>query len=242
MLYLEVIVICLIGALLQASIGFGFPIFVMIFFSSMFPMATAVVLTQTSCVLGVGYFVVKYHKKINWAVLLPFLLSALSLGALCAIYSTSVNLSGLKTWLGLLLVILAVFFLFFNEKIRLKGSASSGVVLGALSGAMSGFFAIGGPPAALYLLPATGGDKLSYIATTNTYFFIFNLVSIFIRVSGGSLGGGDWLLALSGMLSMALGSALGDKLMRCLRMDMLKKFVYCFVLASGVIIIVQELV
>ncbi len=241
MIYLEVIIICLIGAVLQGAIGFGFPIFVMIFFSSMFPMPQAVALTQCSCILGVGYFVVKYHKKINWKVLLPFLLSAVAFGVICTLYSTRVNLSGLKLWLGVLLVILAIFFLFVSERLKVKASAGSGVALGAVSGAMSGFFAIGGPPAALYLLPATGGDKLSYIATTNTYFFIFNFVSIGLRISGGIIGREYAGLVLAGMLSMAAGSFLGDRLMRRLPMGMLKKFVCVFEGVSGLILMIEEL-
>ena len=36
------------------------------------------------------------------------------------------------------------------------------------------FFAIGGPPVALYLLPATN-EKIPYIATANAYFFLFKV-------------------------------------------------------------------
>lgn len=239
-LYLELVLVCVIGAILQSAIGFGFPIFAMIFFSAMFPFQTAVTITQTAGILGVGYFFVKYFRHVKWKALLPFLLSAVPVGMLCTIIGDGLPVGGLKVYLGVVLVLIAAFFLFFDKKTSIKANTASGIILGGTSGVLNGFFAIGGPPVALYLLPATN-DKISYIATANAYFFLFKIANLALRFTNGSVGIEHAGLIVLSIVSMVAGSLIGDKVMNMIPMAMLKKLVYIFVAISGIVIVVQEL-
>lgn len=240
MLYLELVTVCVVGAILQSAIGFGFPIFAMIFFSLMFPFQTAVTITQTAGILGVGYFFFKYIRHVNWKALLPFMAAAIPIGMACTVFSSDLEVSQLKVYLGIVLVIIALFFLFFNEKVKIKTGVASGVVLGGISGVLNGFFAIGGPPVALYMLPASK-DKISYIATANAYFFLFKVVNLSLRFSNGSVGSEHIPLILLSIVSMVVGSVIGDKIMNLIPMSLLKKLVYIFVGLSGIVIVIQEL-
>ena len=240
MTYAALIVVCLVGAVLQSSIGFGFPIFAMIFMSMLFPFQTATTIPQAAGILGVGYFFFKYIKQVRWKVLSPFILSAIPVGMLCTLVSADLDVSILKIYLGVVLILIALFFLFFDKKVHLKANAFSGIVLGGISGVLNGFFAIGGPPVALYLLPAIN-DKIPYIATANAYFFLFKIFNLAIRFTNGSLASEHIPFLIVSIISMVIGSLIGDKIMNRLPMNLMKKLVYIFVGVSGAVIIFQEL-
>lgn len=239
--YLVLIVVSLFGAMIQATIGFGFPVFGMIFFPMVFPFATAVTLCQWAGTLGVAYFCFKYWSHIRWKTLFPFIVPALLIGGSLTWYSSQVSVQSLKVGLGFVLLGIALVLLLFPDKARLKPSPVLGATMGSLSGVLNGFFAIGGPPVALYLLPAIG-EKIAYIATVNTYFLAFKIVSLPIRLTNGSITSQHIGFLLASLVSMTVGSVIGDKIMRLVPKRLLQALVYSFVALSGVIIIVQELV
>lgn len=156
-------------------------------------------------------------------------------------YSSHVSVQHLKLGLGFVLLAIAAMLLLFPNKAKLKPSPLTGGVMGTLSGVLNGFFAIGGPPVALYLLPAIG-EKIAYIATVNTYFVAFKLVSLPIRLTNGSITSEHIGFLIASLASMTVGSVIGDKIMRLVPKRLLETLVYSFVAISGVIIIVQELV
>ena len=238
--YLVVVIVCFLGAILQAAIGFGFPIIGMIFMSMVFPLPAATTIVQTSGIVGVGYLFFKYFRHVRWKTLLPFLLCAVAFGSVLTWYSYKVSVSNLKLYMGVLLILIAVFMLFFSDKVKLKATPAVGCAMGLVSGAMNGFFAIGGPPVALYLLPAIE-EKLAYIATANAYFFLFKIVNLPIRFTNGSVGTEHIGYILVSIVAMTIGTFTGEQLVM-LKMDkkLLSKLVYGFVIISGLIIIIQE--
>lgn len=238
--YLALIAICISGAMLQATIGFGFPIFAMIFLVMIFPFSTAVTICQFAGILGVAYFFFKYWKYVQWKILLPFLVPALVIGVFLTWYSAKLPVSQLKFCLGVALVVIAVFLFFGSDKVALKPSAWSGGIMGAVSGVLNGVFAMGGPPVALYLLPAIG-EKIAYIATANAYFFIFKVFSLPIRFLNGSVTTEHLGFLAVSLVSMTVGTVIGDRIMRKIPSGILKKLVYLFVGISGIVIIFQEL-
>jgi uncharacterized membrane protein YfcA len=238
--YLILITICIVGAMLQATIGFGFPIFAMIFLVMIFPFSTAVTITQFAGLLGVGYFFFKYRKFVQWRVLLPFLVPALLIGISLTYVSVEFPVSQLKIGLGLVLIGIALLFLFRSGSIGVKPTPQMGFLMGSLSGVMNGLFAVGGPPVALYLLPTTE-DKLGYIASANAYFLIFKIFSLPIRFSNGSIQREHIPFLLVSLFSMTIGILIGDRLMRRIPKPLLRIMVYSFVAVSGLIIILQEI-
>ena len=237
--YIALAGICIIGAMLQATIGFGFPVFAMIFLVMLYPFSTAVTITQTAGLFGVAYFFLKYRKHVSWGILIPFLLPALSVGFLLTLFSMDFPVGKLKVSLGFVLIGIAGLFM-FNGKARMKPTKGTGLLMGGVSGVLNGLFAVGGPPVALYLLPAVD-EKLTYIASANAYFFMFKVISLPIRFSNGSISNEYWPLLCVSLLSMTIGTVIGDKIMRGIPKDILQWMVYSFVAISGILIIVQEL-
>lgn len=238
--YMTLILVSLFGAMIQATIGFGFPVFGMIFFPMVFPFDTAVTLCQWAGTLGVAYFCIKYFKSIQWRTLVPFIIPAVLVGVSLTWYSSQVSVQHLKVGLGFVLMGISAMLLLFPNRAQLKPSTATGVSMGVVSGVLNGFFAIGGPPVALYLLPAIG-EKIAYIATVNTYFLTFKFFSLPIRLTNGSITREHIGFLIVSLLSMTAGSVIGDRIMRLVPKRLLQVLVYSFVGISGLIIVFQEL-
>lgn len=239
--YLVLVVVCVIGAMLQATIGFGFPVFAMIFFPLVFPFSTAVTICQFAGLLSVAYFSIKYRQSIRWKILIPFLIPALTIGVVFTWYSASFPVAQLKLALGFVLLGIAALLIISSSRFKMQSTPLVGGVMGVFSGVLNGLFAIGGPPVALYLLPAIG-EKIAYIATANTYFLFFKFFSLPIRFTNGSITSEHIGFLLVSLVSMTVGTLVGDKIMRKVPKTLLEKLVYIFVGFSGLVIIIQELV
>ncbi|MDT4763404.1 sulfite exporter TauE/SafE family protein [Sphaerochaeta sp. PS] len=229
-----------VGAFLQANIGFGFPIVAMILFPRFFPFSTAVTLTQLIAMASTGYLTAKYWNKIQWKALFPLLFASLAVAAFVTLFSLKVEQGKLVIVLGISLVLIALYFSIFSQSIHIQAKACNGLLMGTLAGFGNGLFGIGGPPVALYLLPALPG-KLEYLATIQAYFFFCNLESIVIRTLNGALVVEQLYLIPLGWVVIGLGTFFGLKLFDKIPSHILKRIVYLFVGLSGLWIVVEAL-
>ncbi len=233
-------IICIVGAMLQALIGFGFPIFAMIFLVRLFPFSAAVTISQFAGLIGVGFFFFKYFKEVRWNILFPFLFPALIIGIFLTWYSAKLPISGLKICLGFVLILIALYMFFYSGRFSVRPTRLLGCSMGAVSGVLNGVFAMGGPPVALYLLPVTE-NKIAYLASANAYFFIFKIFSLPIRFLNGAVSIEQSSYLVVSLMGMTVGTVIGDKIMHRINEAMLKKMVYLFIGISGIVIVLEEL-
>ncbi|MFA6689004.1 MAG: sulfite exporter TauE/SafE family protein [Sphaerochaetaceae bacterium] len=232
--------IALVGSFLQTNIGFGFPILAMIFLPMLFPFSTAVTLCQMIAFVSTAYLSITYRASIRWRVLLPLLLVSLLVGSVVTYLSFSIPQQRLRMILGIALILLSIFFIWFANRIKLKASIASGLSMGVVAGLGNGLFGIGGPPVALYLM-ASVNEKDQYLATIQAYFLLSNISTIAIRAFNGSIGTEHIPVILIGWVGIGCGTWLGLASFDKLSMDSLKKLVYAFVGVSGLWVVIQEL-
>lgn len=72
----------------------------------------------------------------------------------CVTYGENVPNSILKMALGIFLMLLSAYFMFFANGIKIQYSSKNGLIAGALGGLMSSLFGAGGPPVSLYFSSA----------------------------------------------------------------------------------------
>ena len=240
MLLLSVFAIVLVGAFLQANIGFGFPIITMIFFPSLFPFSTAVTLNQIIAIGSTGFLTIRYLKSIQWKILLPLLLSSLLVGGVVIVSSLQVESRILTGILGIFLMALSLYFACFSKRIVIHASTVNGLGMGIVAGLGNGLFGIGGPPIALYLFAAVK-DKKQYLATIQAYFLVCNIQSIPIRSHHGALEIAHVPIILVGWVAIAVGTYIGLLLFKRTPDHILKRIVYLFVGISGLWIALQQL-
>lgn len=87
------------------------------------------------------------------------------------------------------LILLGIYFLFFASKIKIKPNFFTAMVVGLLSGVLSAFFTVGGPPIIVYLLNATDSRE-EYLGSVQFYFAAIALFSLIVRSAFGAFYAG----------------------------------------------------
>ncbi len=226
-----------VGNTIQTVSGFGFGIFVMTIFPHILPQATCATLSGLLSMLGSVTLAIKLRKKAKWRTIAIPIAAYFVFSYLAISLGTELPNALLKRCLGVVLIALSLYFLFFSAKIKFKPTPTAGLIAGALGGILGGLFSTGGPPIVLYLLN-TGDDNDTYIANTQSYFAVTNLYSAAVRAAKGLITTqvlGYWAI---GIVAVFAGLFVGRALFRRIDAGLLKKIVYCYMAVSGVVMLV----
>lgn len=225
------------GGFVQRVCGFGLGILVMMFLPHFMPTHTAA--AAVSCLFSCSattFNAVKYQKHISYRTILPVIAAALIAISCSVVFASKVSSALFQILLGIVLVLLSVFFLFLHRRIHIKPTLANGLIAGTVGGTLSGLFATGGPPIVLYLTQATQ-DKLTYFATIQFYFCVTDLYATGMRIMNGILTLELFLLALIGIAGCLVGDAFGRMVFNRLNANMLKTVIYIGMLISGVLML-----
>lgn len=228
----------LLGGFVQTVSGFGCGIVIMLFLPYFMPLFQASGLSVLICIILNILLVVKYRKFTNLKLVIAPAAISFFVSTICIYYSTRIDLSSTKILFSLFLIALAIYFIFFSEKIRLKSNPKTVVICATLAGAANGLFGIGGPPMALYFLTVTT-KKEEYIGTTQTYFLLTSVYSTVVRIMGGILDGQLLLTALPGILAVLLGGRIGTQVVDKISHKKMKQVIYIALATAGVITLLQ---
>lgn len=232
--YLPIFFISTLAATLQASLGFGYGVIGMSLFPLVMPYVPSITLCTISAPLSNVIVVCRYFREIQWRKLwLPMFLSLIASTAISQVVVTQTE-ELLKQILGIFLILLALYFLLFKNRIKIKGTSVSGSICGILSGLGGGFFGVNGPPAVIYFMAAAQGDNRKYLATAQMFFFVLNVHITVIRILDGVVTKELLWMALVGILGVGVGTLLGLKIFKRLNMNALYYFVYLFMIGMGV--------
>lgn len=223
------------AAFIQRTTGFGFGIFIMTMLPYLLPSyAEATTLSGMLASLTSAVIVWRLRKHLIWKRLIPMLITFLVVSCLAILFLGKLSSTALQIFLGLMLIIAAIYFWFLADKVRINTNMPTQVSLGTLSGVMGGFFGMQGPPAVLYFL-SVSETKDRYAVLAQTYFLIGNLTMTIIRFFNGYLTQQvftSWLCAIPAVL---LGTWIGAIVFKRLPMKLLRKIIYLYIGISGVI-------
>jgi uncharacterized membrane protein YfcA len=149
-------------------------------------------------------------------------------------FSAAVSGEIFKILLGSVLIVLSIYFLFFNQRIKIKPCVRNGLISGGLGGALGGLFSTGGPPVVLYLSSAAK-NNLSYFATVQFYFCFTNIYATSTRAVNGLITTELLLYAVIGMVGCMTGDFLGRRLFNKLDGKKLKQIIYISMIISGIV-------
>ena len=236
--YILTALVCGGGAFVQRVTGFGMGIFAMLFLPYFMtaPGMAAAVIGLVNCA-GSVYNAIRHRKHIQLRLMLPMVGTALAVIPLAVYWSASLPQSLMKQLLGVVLVVLSIWFLFFSKRVHLKPTVPNGMAAGAVSGMLNGMFTTGGPPAVLYLIHATS-DKTVYFATIQAFFASTNAFSTVNRALNGLVSGQVLLLAVLSMAGWGIGNTIGRAVFEKLDAQKLRQVVYYGMIVSGVLMIV----
>lgn len=223
------------GSYIQRVSGFGFGIFVMTALPYLMPSfgeATALSgLMAIVCALIPAY---THRKYVPWKKLLVILAVFLIVSFFSVRLLTCINGNSIKRILGVVLILVSIYFFVTSGNLRMKPSIPVQASMGALSGIMGGLFAMQGPPAVIYFTSATE-TKEEYIAISQWYFLIGNLFMTAFRFGNGFVTPAVGYGFLAGVPAVLLGLNLGSRTSRKLPVAVIRKVIYAVLAISGII-------
>jgi len=223
---------------IQRVSGFGLGIFAMLFLPYL--MSEPASATAVSCLISCGattYNTVKYRKHIPYKTILPLLFASLITIPIAVYYAASISGNFFKMLLGIVLILISLYLLFFDSKISIKPTVRNGLLAGTVGGTLGGLFSTAGPPVVLYLTYATK-EKMAYFAGLQFYFCLTNYYATAFRIANGVIDRVVLIAALVGFVGCMAGDLLGKMVFDKLDGAKLKKIIYVGMIISGILMII----
>jgi uncharacterized membrane protein YfcA len=227
-----VVAICFIGSIVQTSTGFGFSIVVMSVFSLAMPSLGEATALSNLLMLGVSiYLALRMRGFIRWKLLIWPFIAYIPVSYLAVRIVAVEPGSILQILLGVVLILLGLWFIFLKNKVRFQQTAAAGLITGAISGTMGGLFCMAGVPLSVYLINID--EKESYLATIGMLYVLITVYSTGLHAFSGFITTTVLWMVLYCSGAVALGTLIGQFIFTRVRQPILTKAVYLFMLVSG---------
>ena len=226
------------ASFVQRTVGFGFGIFIMTALPFLMPSyGEAVTLSGLLSLTSATVVMVKYIRYVTWKRLLPIFGAFVVMSTLAIFFLDRIEGRMMRMILGIMLILISLYFTFFKEKLQKLIRPTKGWQLGtgAASGVMGGLFAMHGPPVVLYLI-SSEPDKDHYMGMIQTYAVITNISMLAVRAFNGyvtQVVGMTYLYALAGLVA---GVLLGNWAFKHIPNRLFTYVVYVYIGISGLII------
>ena len=239
---MEILYIILLAAgasFVQRTIGFGFGIFIMTALPFLMPSyGEAVTLSGLLSLTSAAVVMFRYLKYVTWKRFLPIVASFVIFSTLAISLLDKIGGQAMRIILGIVLIVISLYFSFFKEKLQKIIRPTSGWQLGAgaASGVMGGLFGMHGPPVVLYLV-ASEPDKDHYMGMIQTYAFVTNVTMLAVRAWNGYVTHTVGTTYLYGLAGLAIGVLAGNWAYSRIPNRIFTYVVYAYIAVSGIIIL-----
>jgi uncharacterized membrane protein YfcA len=239
---MEILYVILLAAgasFVQRTIGFGFGIFIMTALPFLMPSyGEAVTLSGLLSLTSAAVVMFRYLKYVTWKRFLPIVASFVIFSTLAISLLDKIEGQAMRIILGIVLIVISLYFSFFKDKLQKIIRPTSGWQLGAgaASGVMGGLFGMHGPPVVLYLV-ASEPDKDHYMGMFRTYAFVTNVTMLAVRAWNGYVTHTVGTTYLYGLAGLAIGVLAGNWAYSRIPNRIFTYVVYAYIAFSGLIIL-----
>lgn len=235
-LYISIFLLSACAAFVQRVSGFGFGIFIMMFLPYIMPsyneaVALSGILSGCTALL----ILLRNFRYVVWRKMWVVLSANAFVSFFVIRFMLSMSSALLCSFLGLALVAVSLYFIFFEGRVKmLFASLWSRVLVGGISGVMGAMFGMPGPPVVLFGINVLN-DKKEYLATMQAFWLLFNLVYLCFRSGGGYYSSCTLFYFCIGVAGVFVGLFLGARCFAVLNGKAFKMVVYLLMLASGIV-------
>jgi len=233
-------IIAFLGAFLQTTLGFGMGIFMMMFLPMRFPYGSAVAISKIVGLGGSLCIVLRLWRHVDLKALCPLTLPCLVVAFAATRLSFQLDVRLLGFLLGFVLLLLSLYFSLVQSRLTYRPKLANTAMVALIAGFGEGFFGIGGPPAALYCMSQME-EKERYLASIHLHFLLTSIGIIVLRVFHGMVDASLIPSLLVGLVAVALGTAIGLLCFKKVPLQLLRRLVYLFVGANGILTMVRQL-
>ena len=230
-----ILVAAFAAGVVQALTGFGAGIVMMIVLPLLYAIPQAAGISQAICLAICAMMTFQYRKSIQWKKALKPVVPYLTVSSLCIQFSTRVNQEILVRIFGGFLVLLSLYYLFFNKNAGPKEmSRPMSALYIVASGLWDGLFGIGGPLMVIYFLNLTK-DKKEYLGTMQAFSILNVLWNTLFRLYSGILTTAHLPMIAAGMAAILIASVLAKKAVEKIDDAKLRKMTYLLIGISGLL-------
>ena len=223
----------LIAGLVQGITGFGSGPIQMITYTMRWPLSVAAAVSVcVSVALNLNMFLT-YRREVHWKKILLPLIPYMVICAAAISFSMSVNQALMKKIFGAFLIVLAVYYLFFNHNKQKPFNLPKTILYVTVSALCDAFFGIGGPLMVLYFLNKTESSR-EYLGTMAGFFLINGIYSTGYRLACGILPTEYLPYAGLGIIVILIGVTVAHRVVDRLNDALLKKITYIMIGVSGI--------
>ena len=237
-LFVIIFLLCICASFIQRTTGFGFGVFIMTMLPFLMPSyGEATTLSGLLAMSNSLVICIRMRRYLELRRLMPILTTFIIVSTFSIFCLKRMDDAVLHIILGVALVLVSVYFIFFSNRIKIPANRKGQITAGAISGLMGGFFGAQGPPAVFYFV-STVKDKNQYMALMQSYLLCGNIMMTMVRAYNGFLTptvGWDYLYGIGGV---AIGTTIGGYVFRRISNKWFRYVVYCYIGISGIIMLV----
>lgn len=242
MLTTHILIFCLsiVASFIQRASGFGFGIFVMMFFPFILPSyGESITLSGLLAGSTALFITLRHWKHIRWKSVAIIILFNIVAAFIAIEFMASMGNDTMKRSLGVVLVAVALYFLFWEKRISLMMQSNAArATIGTISGVMGGVFAMPGPAVVLYCISAIK-DKMQYMATMQALSVVFNIFYTLFRAREGYFTHNTPILWAVGLGGILIGSFLGAWCFKRISRETLRRAVCVLMIISGIFAVIR---
>ena len=241
MTWLIILPLAALAGFIQAFTGFGAAAILMTVLPYTFSLLQAPGVTQIICTFLAATMAWHFRKSINLKLMIWPTVIYTAASLVVVPFVKGLDLHVLTLVFGGFLIVLSLYSLMLDKKLKVSGSVGALIGCSALSGVLGGLFGVGGPTMAMYLF-AVSETKEEYLGTLQLLFVISNLAVTVSRIANGIITADMLPICAVGAVGILAGKHLGYKVGDRLDADKTRMAVYLAVGLSGVITIFQQTV
>lgn len=236
--YIWIMIVSLLGSIVQGATGFGYAMICMSLWTLVVPLKMASIIEVISAFVMTVGIAFKLRKHINYKLMIiPFFSSMVGSTIGVSILMAQED-DNLKKFLGIVLILLGLYFAFYSDKVKIKATISNSVIFGFISGFSGGLFNIGGPAMVIYLLTASK-DKLEYNATLQANFALSIIYTFILHLYYGNVTLAALGYSAASTIGLVVGASIGLKIFHKLPQERLKKVIYTFIMIMGIVLLLR---
>ena len=241
----ELVAITLLPAVLagivQGVAGFGSAVVLMAFLPAAFGVTHATGIVSPVCLVLDLVIFWRYRRFARPALIVPASVGYLAVSSVVIVLVKSVDQAAMKLALGVFLVGLSVYLLFFQGDGTFRPQGAVAVALVLASGLTEGLFGFGGPLMALYYLARTTSNE-EYLGTIQGFFTINSAYITLFRAANGITTLADAPVVALAVAGVVAGSAVAGRIVARLDRAAISRLAYAFIGVAGIVNAVTALV
>ncbi len=238
MIYLFFVVLMFFGSMMQMVTGLGLPILAMIVLPQIISYQSSLAVVV---LINVGHALVTLltgERKIDYrkcfAVIAVYFVTA----TIIVQFMVSQSVDLMMRLMGAALIVIGLYFIFFNRNLKFKTSWKGNILTGIACGIMGALFGFFGPPLSIYYL-ATAEDGVEYQSNMRFTYLITAIYTVGLRIWAGYMTPEVVSYGVVSLLALSVGVLVGNKLLKNIQGDKLRLAVYWALVFCGAVYLVR---